>query len=411
MYSRKVVKEIFDHMDGGYSSEYGYVKSFKQVKQLSDRYNIDINEALESLVIEFHKSRRIRHNASWRYFKFCVIPKLQSSTYVKESCCIIFDNDKMLTPMLGFKCPKHCDVKGKSCPFSRVLVNDLISKFQNLEKEAYELGYEKIGKEFSIIANQLFSVQMSALHQLIPHRVTMCPSGKCAYGGGFILPHQVKITVPKCGHKGCTSCGFKEIFKSFKTTTCPGGCTTDDPDGIEIEGKVIQVPLRWCTACGGSHGEDDICDHKSAWKRLPKSQRDLLEDKVKNGFAQHCPNCFLIIEKSTGCDKLTCPECGTKFCLKCGDKLSYDYVTSHLLTVNNGLSSNDMICRKTAVLSAIKGEKYVDDIVNAYKNGSKLVINDVNKYISSLEDFSTVPKSIINLIPCSDEFLGKSKKI
>jgi len=112
---------------------------------------------------------------------------------------------------------------------------------------------------------------------------------------------------------------------------------------------------------------------------MSKEDRDGFDKMVVDGKAQHCPNCYLLVEKNGGCDKMKCSDCGFKFCLKCGDPLRDDYVTSHLFAIRGGASNDDLICRKTVVTKAFQGkEPYLGEVIRAYQGRSRLVMRDVN---------------------------------
>jgi len=397
--SRKRIHDVFDYTDGGFINDYGYVRNFNEVIELSKKHNISIDEAVESLVVTLHETRRLIHSVSWKFIKYCLIENLQKFSFLESNCNIMLDDDHDKTPIVHIQCPKHNDNKQCKCNFNKIKITNIISSFESLANQAKKINFTKYQKEFNIISDQLRSVRISAIHQKYPNRVTMCPSGNCHYGNGFFLPFEVEVKVPKCGKVGCNDCGFNFIKKPVRTTTCPAGCTIDDPNGLKIDDDIIQIPLRWCVECGGNHNDNDVCDHKSLWKRLPDIQKKLLERKVLNGKAQHCPKCFLIQEKHSGCDKMTCPDCDTKFCLKCGEILDCrNYVTEHLFTIEIN-NSYEMICRKTVIEKALKGEKYMNEVLSAYKNGTKKVIEDVNNYFKSPDDISKIPKCFIDILP------------
>jgi hypothetical protein len=395
---RKKTSYCHDHIDGGYKSEIGNYRDVGSLIRICNKYNIDIDEAIDSLVVTLHFSRRIRHEVSWKYIKYVLIPNLQNASFVKEKCCVILDNDFDKTPQLGFQCPKHEGIKSKACKFNKIQISELISSFETFAQDAIRIGCVELSKEFQTISVQLQAVKLSALHQIVPHRVTMCP-GHCTYGAGLVLPAEIPHIVSLCGNKGCVQCGTKTVFGPVRTTTCPAGCTMDDPNGLMHDNVLVQVPLRWCVECGGNHGEGDVCDHKAAYKRLPAEEKKYLEEKVTSGEAQHCPKCYLVQEKASGCDKLKCPECGTKFCLKCGDVLGGDYVTDHLFTIGDGMGVDGLVCRKTVVQKGLAGDaKYLGEIIRAYRGGTRKIIQDVNSMVIEM-DPEKIPRPILDILP------------
>lgn len=45
-----------------------------------------------------------------------------------------------------------------------------------------------------------------------------------------------------------------------------------------------------------------------------KTSVDKLKNMLKSGEAMHCPQCQIIVTKTSGCDAITCAACKTQIC-------------------------------------------------------------------------------------------------
>merc|ERR1719266_2741078 len=55
----------------------------------------------------------------------------------------------------------------------------------------------------------------------------------------------------------------------------------------------------------------------------------LLDDQYLRDNASKCPNCNTFIQKTEGCNKMTCLKCNTYFCYLCGARLSRENPYGH----------------------------------------------------------------------------------
>lgn len=62
---------------------------------------------------------------------------------------------------------------------------------------------------------------------------------------------------------------------------------------------------------------------------------------------KHCPECGVAVEKTSGCDHITC-ACGTHWCFECGIKSTYDDIYKHMHEAHGGFG-------------IIDGEEYYSD--------------------------------------------------
>ncbi|XP_072029298.1 E3 ubiquitin-protein ligase RNF217-like isoform X3 [Amphiura filiformis] len=87
-----------------------------------------------------------------------------------------------------------------------------------------------------------------------------------------------------------------------------------------LEAKVIceQCDLDWCFPCHAPWHDGLTC--KEFWKgdRLLKDWAKERHLGIVN--AHKCPKCRVFIQRSSGCDHMTCSRCGTEFCYQCGGR-------------------------------------------------------------------------------------------
>ena len=78
--------------------------------------------------------------------------------------------------------------------------------------------------------------------------------------------------------------------------------------------------LRWCLACRAPWHEGLSC---SAFKRGSALFLAWANATTKGGSvnAHACPKCGAFIQRSAGCDRMTCARCKTPFCYQCGQKI------------------------------------------------------------------------------------------
>ncbi|CAI2377442.1 unnamed protein product [Moneuplotes crassus] len=119
------------------------------------------------------------------------------------------------------------------------------------------------------------------------------------------------------------------LQKDFFWTECPTqGCKfTGEWSGVEDDSFIYCTDCKvwYCASCRVEFHYYNSCKEYRAINGLPEPDfgstgartfKHLVENH--NGF-QQCTNCKNIVEKSGGCDHITC-LCGYEFCYKCGGK-------------------------------------------------------------------------------------------
>lgn len=108
--------------------------------------------------------------------------------------------------------------------------------------------------------------------------------------------------------KPCPQCSQ---FTSLKTRT---------PSRAEQKYKIECSTCRfvWCFKCHAPWHEGLKCrDYRRGDKQL-HHWASVIEHGQRN--AQRCPRCKIHIQRTEGCDHMTCTQCNTNFCYRCGER-------------------------------------------------------------------------------------------
>lgn len=114
--------------------------------------------------------------------------------------------------------------------------------------------------------------------------------------------HEVnRKTCPRCSHVKTFDLA---LFKSSKTR--PRRVTCD------------KCELEWCFVCHAPWHEALKC---AKFQKGDVFLKKWAKEECKGQKnAQRCPKCKVYIQRSKGCDHMTCSQCKTEFCYKCGEK-------------------------------------------------------------------------------------------
>ncbi|XP_053316767.1 E3 ubiquitin-protein ligase RNF217 isoform X2 [Spea bombifrons] len=88
----------------------------------------------------------------------------------------------------------------------------------------------------------------------------------------------------------------------------------------EIKFK-IQCPscqFIWCFKCHSPWHEGVNCREYKKGDKLLRHWAGEIEHGQRN--AQKCPKCKVHIQRTEGCDHMTCSQCNTNFCYRCGER-------------------------------------------------------------------------------------------
>ena len=86
----------------------------------------------------------------------------------------------------------------------------------------------------------------------------------------------------------------------------------------EVKIQCENCRIEWCYKCHAPWHQDLTC---KAFTKGNRQFQKWTKDRP-NGVAncQKCPTCRVYIQRSTGCDHMTCNRCSSEFCYKCGER-------------------------------------------------------------------------------------------
>ena len=113
-----------------------------------------------------------------------------------------------------------------------------------------------------------------------------------------------------------------DIEGDSKRKTCPNCCEITE---LELakgkEAKIVckSCEFEWCFRCHAPWHTGITCKH---FRKGDKHFRKWTKGKNAKGInnCQKCPTCRVWIERSTGCNHMTCGRCHTHFCYYCGKR-------------------------------------------------------------------------------------------
>ena len=110
-------------------------------------------------------------------------------------------------------------------------------------------------------------------------------------------------------------------------------CMTPDCQQIYRHGpdnRILQCPSCFSTICSACDEEahEGITCQESRDQKNP-SKQDRLFNEWADEHGKRCPECRSVIEKTGGCNHMTC-RCGAHFCWKCGKTFSSKEIYQHM---------------------------------------------------------------------------------
>lgn len=108
--------------------------------------------------------------------------------------------------------------------------------------------------------------------------------------------------------KPCPQCSH---FTSLKTSP---------PNRSEHKYKIQcdSCQFVWCFKCHAPWHDGLKCREYRKGDKLLRTWASVIEHGQRN--AQKCPQCKIHIQRTEGCDHMTCAQCNTNFCYRCGER-------------------------------------------------------------------------------------------
>lgn len=111
--------------------------------------------------------------------------------------------------------------------------------------------------------------------------------------------------------KPCPQCS---LFTSLKEHGQQSSTKTEHKYKIQC----TKCQFVWCFKCHAPWHEGLKCRDYKKGDKLLRNWASVIEHGQRN--AQKCPRCKIHIQKTEGCDHMTCTQCNTNFCYRCGEK-------------------------------------------------------------------------------------------
>ncbi|XP_063166560.1 E3 ubiquitin-protein ligase RNF217 [Candoia aspera] len=112
--------------------------------------------------------------------------------------------------------------------------------------------------------------------------------------------------------KPCPQCKHFTTFKKRGHIPTP----TKTENKYKIQCPTCQ--FVWCFKCHSPWHEGVNCKEFKKGDKLLRHWANEIEHGQRN--AQKCPKCKIHIQRTGGCDHMTCSQCNTNFCYRCGER-------------------------------------------------------------------------------------------
>ena len=107
--------------------------------------------------------------------------------------------------------------------------------------------------------------------------------------------------------------------------TCPHCCGLTRVKKEQTKHVVCkQCHFEWCFSCHAPWHKGMSCkDFKRGSKLFKAWTKSTTEGAIN---ARRCPKCKVFIQRSEGCDQMSCPWCRTQFCYLCGERIVHSKI-------------------------------------------------------------------------------------
>ncbi|XP_054474295.1 probable E3 ubiquitin-protein ligase RNF217 [Anoplopoma fimbria] len=149
----------------------------------------------------------------------------------------------------------------------------------------------------------------------------VCPIPECSgyLEEGVVISHLANEDVAKYRY-------FLELSQlDSSTKPCPQ-CSNftslkgNNSNRSEHKYKIqcINCQFVWCFKCHAPWHNRVKCREYRKGDKLLRGWASVIEHGQRN--AQKCPQCRIHIQRTEGCDHMTCTQCNTNFCYRCGER-------------------------------------------------------------------------------------------
>ena len=179
-----------------------------------------------------------------------------------------------------------------------------------------------------------------------------CPHPECGkpFSKDYILENSNADTMAKFNRF------VVDIENDGKRKTCPNCCQITE-HSVPRRAKEADLKItcsncthEWCFRCHAPWHRDATCKQ---FQKGNKQFRQWTKGQNARGIAncQKCPTCLVYIQRSSGCNHMTCNRCSTEFCYYCGDRFLELGIIDHDSTLNvwgcpNNYHPNEPVLRK-----------------------------------------------------------------
>ncbi|XP_063299256.1 E3 ubiquitin-protein ligase RNF217 [Pelobates fuscus] len=112
--------------------------------------------------------------------------------------------------------------------------------------------------------------------------------------------------------KPCPQCKHFTTFK--RKSHIPASAKSDNRFKVQCP----SCQFIWCFKCHSPWHEGINCKEYKKGDKLLRHWASEIEHGQRN--AQKCPKCKVHIQRTEGCDHMTCSQCNTNFCYRCGEQ-------------------------------------------------------------------------------------------
>ncbi|KAI4476313.1 hypothetical protein M0804_013681 [Polistes exclamans] len=239
------------------------------------------------VLIDYNEKRNhIEFNKSLYTCKICFTDKLGEHCFKFLPCSHIFCKT-CISGYVEVKI-KDGDVKNISCPEQKCTSEATPGQIKDLVSPEMFAKYDSI----------LLSVTLDTMTDIV-----YCPRRHCQYPVSRDL-NEGMANCPVCQYAFCVYC--KMVYHGIEP------CKVASTEKQQLVNDYQAA----------SDNEKLLMEKRYGKKQLQILVENTMSENWIKVNSQNCPHCCAAIEKSDGCNKMTCYKCHTYFCWLCGLKLN-----------------------------------------------------------------------------------------